>query len=642
MRICVEQRRGKVAAGFIIAVIGLLGGIFLGSPMKIILPLMVMSIASGFLWIDVEDKRILWGGYALLFLMLPVVTFWTGWLMQEISKYHMTLDKILLNAAIYLAFQFLFLMLTSNLRFSMLAGQFVILVMILVNIYVVMFRGNQFTPYDLLAVQTAANVAADYDFTLTPKVWCGFMIMAIEIRCLFCVPKLKLKRRGLVAAVSAAAMVLSMACVMVSTREMRAKYWTNQGATRIGIVLNFFLQVRDSFVREPEGYDLDRLDALAGQYPETENQTAQPDIIVIMNESFADFNVFNNELRTNVELTPFLDSLQENTIRGYTYSSIFGGRTANSEWEYLTGNTMAFLPQGTVPYQQYMSETPYSLVSALKDQGYDCIAMHPYHANGWRRAMLYPDLGFEAFYALDDFPQTQMVREYVSDQEMMEQMVAMYEQQDEDTPLFLFGITMQNHGGYSYEGDNFEKTVELEGYSQEYPKAEQYLSLLRETDSAMEWLIDYYSQVERDVVIVFFGDHMPSVESKFYEEINGNAFETLDQKMKKQQIPFFIWTNYDIEEQTVALTSMNYLSVYTLEAAGLELPPYFRFLKNVSQEIPVITSEGCYFNSLEGFAETWDEAAAESEKEWLRQYQMLQYNNIFDDKEKSQHFFARD
>lgn len=112
-----------------------------------------------------------------------------------------------------------------------------------------------------------------------------------------------------------------------------------------------------------------------------------------MNESFADFRVIGN-LETNQEVMPFYDSLTENTTKGYALSSVFGAKTPDSEWEFLTGNSMAFLPAGSVPYQQYVSEkNAYSLVDNLKQQDYTCVAMHPYYATGWSRDKVYPGIG---------------------------------------------------------------------------------------------------------------------------------------------------------------------------------------------------------------------------------------------------------
>lgn len=298
---------------------------------------------------------------------------------------------------------------------------------------------------------------------------------------------------------------------------------------------------------------------------------------------------------------------------------------------------MAFLPWGSIVYQQFFSEDAYSLVSVLKEKGYDCAAMHPYFANGWLRESVYPAMGFDDTRFLEDFPQEQLVREYVSDQEMFEYIIDYHEKHDEDTPLFLFGVTMQNHGGYTYEGPNYESTIKLEGYTRDYPETEQYLSLIHETDKAVQYLIEYFESINRDVVIAFFGDHMPQIENEFYEELNGSAFDTLDEQMRKQMVPFFVWTNYDSEEREVPCSSINYLPIYVLEAAGISLPPYFQFLKQTESVIPAINAYGYYSQEHDGFLTIEEASGAEAEA--IKAYELLQYNNIFDDENCSAVFF---
>lgn len=492
---------------------------------------------------------------------------------------------------------------------------------------------------DLLSISTAANVAAEYDFTPTLPMLYAVILEAILILGAYCLPPLSVPRTKWCVAGQIGAIAFCVAFLLLGGTQQYSKHWNNDGAAYNGYLLNFILQIKEVFVSEPDGYENDAVELLERQYNgESTDCVSCSDIIVIMDESFADFAVFGNNIFQCEKVTPFIDSMRENTIHGYLCASVFGGGTPNSEYELLTGNTMAFLPLGSIPYQQYFSENAYSLVSVLKNQGYNCVAMHPYYASGWMRKTVYPMMGFDEAYFLEDFPQEKLIREYVSDQEMFEEIIRIHQQQDENTPLFLFGVTMQNHGGYTYEGPNYEATISLEGYSQDYPEAEQYLSLIHETDKAVEYLIGYYAAIDRDVVIVFYGDHMPKVENAFYEELNGGSFDTLDEQMQKQMVPFFVWANYDIEEKVVPCSSINYLSTYVLEAAGIPLPPYQQFLKETESLIPAINAYGYYSLERQGFIPL--EEASGAEEEAIRAYEILQYNSIFDEENRSIHFFG--
>ena len=364
--------------------------------------------------------------------------------------------------------------------------------------YVYSFRGAELSLLDILAVRTALNVVGGYQLVLTKRVFYGLAFTVLICFLVFGLPEPRFsgkraaaRSRG-ITALGAAALTVTFA---VFNPQLPVHTFSHDGAYLNGYLLNFTLQtLRTKDVTTPEGYSAEAVDALAEEYSTggaiTDAAQDKPDIIVIMDESFADLSVLGSELRTNQPVTPFIDSLTENTIRGYALASVFGGGTPNSEYEFFTGNSLALAP-GSIIYQQYLRSPAYSMVEELKENGYKAIAMHPFNASGWRRPYAYSCLGFDETYFLDDFPQQNLVRSFVSDQEMFEKLASLYEENKASGEnVFLFGVTMQNHGGYTYEGDNYTKTISLNGYSQAYPLAEQYLSLIHETDSAVEYLVN--------------------------------------------------------------------------------------------------------------------------------------------------------
>lgn len=218
---------------------------------------------------------------------------------------------------------------------------------------------------------------------------------------------------------------------------------------------------------------------------------------------------------------------------------------------------------------------------------------------------------------------------------MYEEIIHQYKIHTDNTPLFIFGVTMQNHGGYEYEGDNYTKTIELQNMSQEYPKAEQYLSLMKESDAALEYLIRYFQEVEEDVVITFFGDHQPAIEQEFYKELAGT--KTSEQlQMDMHTVPFFVWANYDIEEQVVDCTSVNYLTNYIYDVAQIPKPGYNRFLEKLQENIPVFSTNKVYSQSEKQYVE-YTEISADEEK-LMQQYNYLVYNAVYDVDDRSKMF----
>ena len=304
--------------------------------------------------------------------------------------------------------------------------------------------------------------------------------------------------------------------------------------------------------------------------------------------------------------------------------SVLGGNTANSEFEFLTGSTMAFLPQGSVAYQQYVKEEVPNLASYLKELGYSTIAMHPYYADGWERDRVYSLLGFDEFLSIEDFKGEEKLRSYYSDEACVDKLIALYEEKEEGQPLFVFNVTMQNHSGYDEEFDNFTPDITVDGISSK--ALSTYLSLIKKTDEAFEKLVSYFENADEDTIIVFFGDHQPTsyVSNPIlrYNGVNPDNLTT-EENMLKYKVPFVIWSNFDIEEKQNQETSLNYLSIDLLDSCGLPLPSYLSSLAGIREEYPVISAMGAV-DKNGNYVELADCSDA------LNGYRSMQYYLLFD------------
>ncbi len=512
------------------------------------------------------------------------------------------------------------------------------------NYFVYLFRDNEFIFPDLRSIGTGLSVAGNYDLVLHQRGWQGlaatviFLLLTGRISISF-------QNRIFVRILSGLSGILCIIVIILNTSKINTETWEQKGSYLNGYVLNFVLSARDSFVSAPEGYHQTAIGELELRYEGIETTVSEvelekePTIIVVMNESFADLSVIG-EMQTNEPIMPCFDALQENTIKGYALSSVFGAKTPNSEWEFLTGGSMAFLPVGSVVYQQYMSNNPSSLVSVLKNIGYNCVAMHPYYETGWSRNIVYPKLGFDESYFIQNFDQTKMLRKYVSDRELYSRIIDRYENRSVNEKLFIMSISMQNHGGYTGDYENFTENYYKLGRS--YSDVNQYLSLIRESDDALRELITYFAHEKEPVEIVFFGDHQPSLNSKFYTMLNGKGLSglTLKELEDLYTVPFFIWTNYDSKEEEIEITSLNFLSALTLQQAGLDLPPYYQFMADLRDVVPAINARGYYSLTEEKYLHV--DKAEGVEREWLSAYENLQYNQMFDLKNTSEVFFPRE
>lgn len=545
----------------------------------------------------------------------------------------------LLNIVLFELIMALLLFLFGKLKTALRCQTILFMIIGLANYYVLEFRSAPIMPWDILSIGTAASVANNFKYTLSKEtvfVLIGFVILIL----LESKVTLELKKdwRIRVGGVLASFALLWGFTAMLHQDSTVARFKLYDKlftptvmSKRDGTAVAFLMELKYIVVEKPDGYNKEDAAALLASYDtnDTESATHTPNIIVIMNEAFSDLSVLG-DFETNEDYMPFLHSLMQegtpNTISGHLNVSVLGGNTANTEFEFLTGNTMAFLPQGSVAYQQYVKSNDYSIATYLKSKGYDTIAMHPYNASGWDRDKVYPLLGFDTFYSLKDWVNPVKIRKYVSDQSCYDKIIELYEQKDANTPFFLFNVTMQNHSSYSEEYDNFHPDITVEGTSSKI--LPNYLSLIKLSDQALENLIEYFSQADEDTIIVFFGDHQPSnsVAAPVWK-INGRSGDSLteEEEALRYKVPFIIWANYDIEAASNVETSANYLGGHVLRAAGLPLYDYRNYLSQLEEQYPVLTA--IRTENAQGIS-----TPVKDVKNTLQDYMTLQYYNIFSQK----------
>lgn len=545
----------------------------------------------------------------------------------------------LLNIVLFELIMALLLFLFGKLKTALRCQTILFMIIGLANYYVLEFRSAPIMPWDILSIGTAASVANNFKYTLSKEtvfVLIGFVILIL----LESKVTLELKKdwRIRVGGVLASFALLWGFTAMLHQDSTVARFKLYDKlftptvmSKRDGTAVAFLMELKYIVVEKPDGYNKEDAAALLASYDtgDTESAAHTPNIIVIMNEAFSDLSVLG-DFETNEDYMPFLHSLMQegtpNTISGHLNVSVLGGNTANTEFEFLTGNTMAFLPQGSVAYQQYVKSNDYSIATYLKSKGYDTIAMHPYNASGWDRDKVYPLLGFDTFYSLKDWVNPVKIRKYVSDQSCYDKIIELYEQKDANTPFFLFNVTMQNHSSYSEEYDNFHPDITVEGTSSKI--LPNYLSLIKLSDQALENLIEYFSKADEDTVIVFFGDHQPSnsVAAPVWK-LNGRSGDSLteEEEARRYKVPFIIWANYDIEAASNVETSANYLGSHVLRAAGLPLYDYRNYLSQLEGQYPVLTAIRA--ENAQGIS-----TPVKDVKSTLQDYMTLQYYNIFSQK----------
>lgn len=639
----------------------------------------LLGIAAGaFVLLNIRFGKIL---SAMLYLVLPLAV------VCALENYtHVITDLapliLVLNLLFFYVLYGLLTALTGSVRMGFRLATLVPMLFGLTNYFVVSFRGSPIVPWDLLSFGTAASVADNYEFVLSWKAFYSVLafIWMILLSSKSTVRLGRKKLRVISIAAYAALMFLYVGEIQNSAVQsffgMDTTLFTlNVLYRNNGIAAAFLGNLRFLNIEQPSGYSVDKVEALMKQVevdeqgeedaknePETDaqgetvqatqaetNATAEteapasseqyPNIVVIMNEAFSDLSVWGDFV-TSEEVMPFFKSLQQEAVGGELYVSVKGGNTANTEFEFLTGDTMGFLPKGSIPYQQYINDETPSLASYLKTLGYSTTAIHPYNRTGWDRDTVYEKFGFDEFLDKDSFSSPYRLRGYISDKSAFDKIREQFSIKGDDERKFIFEVTMQNHGGYSRETPDFNIYLtlpEVTGKTTSVVATEKYLTLINQTDRALEELIDYFKEQDEPVIVVMFGDHQPSdyITNVIQRICGATTSDSLADLEQGYRVPFVMWSNYGLEHKYYDGISVNYLSSILMENAGIPLTGYQTFLKKLMETLPVINAN--VYRDADGNFYNYEEDAYSGE---LKDYQMLQYNHLVDKKHRDDAFFG--
>ena len=576
---------------------------------------------------------------------------------------------------------------TSRAKWALRAVFIVAMVFGLINHYVMLFRSTPFVPWDIFSIGTATSVASNYDFAPTAGVVVVTVIFIALIMLMYFVDfRIKWKFRFRLIPTVLGLLALCLFVNALQDEDLQTDNYlypflfTTAYMKKVnGMAVTFAMDLKFVAVDKPDGYSRQKAKELLDSYAGTDdnsdaaaasdnsatideeadkdnatnnaaNNTAiadksdYPNIIVVMDEAFSDLSVLG-DFDTNTDYMPFVHSLEkgnENTITGYLNTSVCGGNTADTEFEFLTGNTMAFLPVGSIPYQQYIKSTTPSLASYLKSIGYATYAQHPYYGSGWNRDKVYHLLGFDNLSFMQDYANQRFVRKYISDETSFDRIIETYENKPDGQPAFIFNVTMQNHGGYTDTYYGFDNMVIADKLNNS--ALDQYLSLIKLTDEDLKSLIEYFSNVDEKTIVVFFGDHQPNdTVASSVLAANGMDYNNLSNKELKlrYQVPYVIWANYDIDEAAGKDTSVNYLAANVLKAAGVPTNDYQSFLLKLQEEYPIISAvrtDKTADKTLDKASNKSDKATGSKKKQadsdMLNDYKLLQYYRLFDWEDK--------
>ncbi len=532
------------------------------------------------------------------------------------------------------------------------------------NYYSYLFRGSPIMINDIYSISTAQSVIGNYDFSITKQIQTCIVITGILVvlNLLILVGKVITKRKSYINNTGIKYRLIisavSIFVLFIWIRESSFDIFTGQLSLwnpwmtyqESGFASSAIAFWQTTFIDTPDHYrqgislELENDDA-----EENGNSYDAPIVIAIMNEAFADLSVLG-QLEIEDDPFAFYHSLVDNKgtlLYGYHYASTHGGGTAKTEFEYLTGFSHAFIP-GVIAYTQLNMKNVPSLVSDYKRQGYYAVAMHPYYGYNYKRSDVYNDLGFDEFITIEGYYgyNSEIIGNYTSDVDDY-RMLLDYIDKHSNMNLFIFNVTIQNHSPYYMDMIQNVDQIKIPLKYEQFEDFVVYQNLMKESDAALEYLIRNLENIDRTVILCFFGDHLPAINQDFCDNLCGGKFDSLsfDQYENYYKVPYFIWTNSsdpyvnDPLKINSSLTSTNYLGVFTEYFSGIRLSHFNHFLLELQKNIIAMNEMG-YLDSDYKWHNYSDEDSYS--RLMLQRYEVLQYNGLIDHNKRLDLFYAKD
>ena len=494
----------------------------------------------------------------------------------------------------------------------------------LAEYFVILFKSMPISPGDLTALSTAAAVAGT-GFTYTITSFCmlslAFTVIAIQICTLAAQVAPKRQKgswRGLVLNLLIAIVCLGGIAAHTTlldyyhTLYIQVYSWRPlESYYRQGFLPSFISGAQTIKPSKPEDYTVSGAKKLISEYAkeyDDNNQTGgssatrleatkqfdeeKPTVIAVMNETFSDLSIYQN-MHADYQGPTYFKSIDDCLSRGRLYVSAYGGGTANTEFEFLTGNSMAYLGSGVYPYTTYDLTDTENLAAQFKSLGYYTTAMHPNHGTNWNRENVYKDFGFDQFLTINDFQNAETLRGMVTDKATYDKILELLD--TNSNPQFIFDVTMQNHSGYDTGLIPYDKQMSLNIDGEFNSNVNEYVSLIQQSDEALKYFLNKLSKLDRKVVVVFWGDHQPFFPDTYNDRWFTNEDDATHQE-RLWQTSYIIWANYDVAGNSQTSheedLSSNYLSSELMKLIGAPLTDYQKAHLTLRQSLPALNSVG--------------------------------------------------
>lgn len=512
---------------------------------------------------------------------------------------------LMLNYTLYLGLFVLLYAVCNRFSVAVPAAAGVLLAGGIVNHYVVLYRKTIILPADIYGIKTAAGVMGRYQLRLTLPV---FIAVLCFFALLYSACKNPVRVQGWKWRIATGGAALMLVAAMVTVVQMPQvlagagigiNYFTQTETSRTnGMYLNFALNVADMRVQAPAGYSQKQMEEDFPLPAASALPAKPPHVIVIMNESLVDYSMFGTT-GAGQDVLPFIHSLaaQPNASVGRVVVPVFGANTSCTEFESLTGFSLGLGYYSNAPFSQLVKRDIPSWPRYMASLGYHTLGTHPAAPDSWSRSSAYGRLGFDEISFIDQYSQYESFNGLVTDNGMYDYIIDYYTQNHQN-PLFIFGVTIQNHGGYNFDAQpapGQEIIVEDTQHVLETSAPQTYLNMVRKSDAAFEKLVQFFESQPEPTVIVMFGDHWPALEESYYNMVLGKSKEELQgaEILDYYTTPLIVWNNYGADFTSLpSLLSINYVPSMVKQAVGLPYTAADAFLQNLRESYPVVSVHG--------------------------------------------------
>lgn len=365
--------------------------------------------------------------------------------------------------------------------------------------------------------------------------------------------------------------------------------------TWIGSNATFFIHLGDLYNPKPDNYNKETIENIKEQYQEDKDEEKQesdnPNIILIMDESYADLTKLENVNYTDNPMK-IINELkkEENCITGEVITPVFGGGTSLPEFEVLTGLTSYFISEQVYPFVSYINSDMNSIVRVFNKNNYNTIGIHTNTKTFYNRYMVYNYLGFSQTIFEEDTENPEYRGNYISDNEMANQIIKAFENNEGNK--FIFAVTMQNHMKYvmkNYEEYDVEVTSEVLSDT-EVIELQNYTQGVVDANKMYKKLKQYLETCEENTILIMFGDHLPLLGDDYGSTYEKTGLLGLDYWCT----PYVIWANYDFEEKATMpdTISTSNLGFKLLDLANInDIPWYLKPFYELYEEYPIINNK---------------------------------------------------